>query len=239
MERSPTDWRQIDAAPSQREQPAVDTASGGRDLRVVVAACLLGVVGLVGGGAFLVLTTPRSEVIVAAGVTSDRPSFGTRPSAAVAADVPLVVDVSGAVVKPGLYRLPPGSRVGDAIDAAGGFGPRVDATAAAASLNLAQPLADGAKVQVPERGQPPTAVGGGARPSVVAGIPGPGGGLLDLNSATAAELEALPGIGPVTAAKILAARDESPFASVEDLRTRKLLGPATFEKVAELVTVGG
>jgi competence protein ComEA len=164
--------------------------------------------------------SPIKAGALAAGLPSDR----------------LVVDVSGGVLRPGLYRLPPGSRVGDAIEAAGGFGPSVDADAAARTLNLAEPLVDGVKVLVPERGQgaAPAASGDGGD-----GAPAGGTGRVDLNRATSAELEELPGIGPVTAAKIVAAREEAPFQDVDDLRERKLVGPSTFEKLKDLVTVGG
>jgi competence protein ComEA len=140
----------------------------------------------------------------------------------------LVVDVAGAVRAPGLYRLPAGARIGDAIAAAGGFGPAVDAGAVALSLNLAARLTDGEKVIVPARG------GATDPPDGSASSPG----LVDLNHATEAELDALPGIGPVTAKKIIASRTERPFSSAQELLDRKLVWQATWEKIRELVTAG-
>ncbi len=171
----------------------------------------------------------------------------------------LLVDVSGAVRHPGVVRLPAGSRVGDAITAAGGFGPRVDA-ASADALNLAERVTDGQQIHVPSRDDSPVGTvgtGGATLPpsggsgSGAAGIAGGAGvgtaagaagttsstGPLDLNTATAAELDALPGIGPVTAAKIIAARQEQRFGSVAELRSRKIVGQATMTKIQDLVTV--
>jgi competence protein ComEA len=141
----------------------------------------------------------------------------------------LVVDVSGAVARPGIVRVPMGSRVGDAILAAGGFGPRADLAATSSLLNLAEPLADGAKVVVPQLGQ---------RPAMATDVSSDSGGLVDLNRATQAQLEELPGIGPVTATKIIEARDQQPFRSVDELRGRDVIGQSTFDKIRDLVNVG-
>lgn len=140
----------------------------------------------------------------------------------------IAVEIVGAVVRPGLLRVDADTRVGEAIAAAGGFGPRVDATAVAATLDLAAALKDGDRIVVPSRDDPPTASRTGDPPV---------DGLVDLNSATAPELEALPGIGEVTAAKIIAAREEARFASVDELRSRGIVGEKTFEKLRDLVTV--
>jgi len=90
---------------------------------------------------------------------------------------------------------------------------------------------DGDRIVVPARGDPGPSAAGGATGG------GSGGGLVNLNSATESELDALPGIGPVTAQKIIDARAEKPFTSVDELRDRKIVGAATFEKLQALVTV--
>jgi competence protein ComEA len=141
----------------------------------------------------------------------------------------LVVDVEGAVLHPGIIELPTGSRVADAIAAAGGYAPEADLAAAATQVNLAALIRDGQQVVVPIVGAPP---GGGPAAS------GSSGGLVDLNSASPEALDALPGIGPVTVQKIVAARTEQRFGSLEELVTRKVLTTAQLDKIRDLVTLG-
>jgi competence protein ComEA len=152
-----------------------------------------------------------------------------------AAATALVVDVAGAVRRPGVYRLAPGTRVADAVAAAGGFGPRVDVEAAS-RVNLAAELRDGEQVRIPSRDDTP------AHSPAPAAKPGDGSGsapgLVDVNTASADALDALPGIGPATSAKIIAAREVALFTTIDELRSRGVLGEATFAKVRDLVTVG-
>ena len=154
---------------------------------------------------------------------------GTGASGVSASLAMIVVQVTGAVMRPGVYTLPAGSRVGDAIRAAGGYSTDVDPEAAESKLNLAARLVDAQSIVVPRRGD--AAGSGGAEASEGAN------GLINLNTATAAQLDTLPGIGPVTAAKIIASREERPFTSVDDLVTRKLVSASTLAKFRDQVTV--
>ena len=135
----------------------------------------------------------------------------------------LVVHVVGAVRRPGLFRVAEGARIADALARAGGPTRRADLSA----VNLAAPLADGAQVLVPRRLPAGTATAaGGASPAIVS-----------LATATVEQLDELPGVGPVTAQKIVDYRAEhGPFRSVDDLDAIPGIGPARIEQIRELVT---
>jgi len=137
----------------------------------------------------------------------------------------VVVHVVGAVVAPGVVRLPTGSRVVDALATAGGAAPDADL----ASLNLARVLVDGEQVVVLRPGESGPAA---APPAAEGGAPG----LVDLNTADAAALDGLPGIGPVLAQRIVEHRDERPFASVDELGDVPGIGPTLLERLRPLVS---
>jgi competence protein ComEA len=157
-------------------------------------------------------------------------NYGAGGSGAPASQSLLVVQVSGAVLRPGVYSLPTGSRVEDAIRAAGGYSTEVDPRAAETKLNLAAKLQDAQLVVVPRRGDAAPGSSGAATTTTP-------GGPLNLNTATADQLDTLPGIGPATAAKIIASREELPFAAVDDLATRKLVTASALAKFRDKVTV--
>jgi competence protein ComEA len=151
----------------------------------------------------------------------------------------IIVDVEGAVVQPGVHALPAGARVADAVAAAGGYSTRVDLAAASQLLNLARTLVDGEQIHVPAIGENAVAAGSpGPVPSDAAGGGGSGSGLVNLNTATPEELEALPGIGPVTVQKIVAGRQEQPFASLDDAVTRGVIDRGQLEDITGLATAG-
>lgn len=162
------------------------------------------------------------------------------PAASTTTVVPvLVVHVAGAVATPGLVELPAAARIADALAAAGGpvAGADVD------RLNLAAPAVDGGRVYVPLVGQAEPVVAAGA-PSASADTAAAGSasqlGPVDLNSATAEQLDVLPGVGPATAAAIVAHRDENgPFLGVDELQDVRGIGPAKFEALRDLVVAGG
>lgn len=190
---------------------------------------LVGLVALLavtlgGAGLWYVRSLPRPVEVAAA------PSGGTASAPASASPSPevvVLVDVAGWVRRPGVYEFTEGARVIDAIDAAGG----ARSGALLEALNLAAPLTDGIQILVPregEEGVAPAPVTGGA----VAG------GLVNVNSAIATELEELPGIGEVIAQRIIDYRTENgPFATVDELLDVSGIGDAILESIRELVTV--
>ena len=173
---------------------------------------------LVLAAAALVLLAVAGRTLGGAGAAAEQPGQALVAEPATAASR-LTVHVAGAVRRPGLYRLAEGKRVADAVARAGGATARADT----AAINLAAPLADGVQVLVPRR------VPGAAGKTV--------GGRVSLSSATAAELDALPGIGPVTAQKILDYRAaHGGFRSVEDLDSIPGIGPARIEQLRDVVS---
>ena len=181
----------------------------------LVAAAILAVVLFVGG-----------RVFARAGTAVPAPPIPVAPlTSAVAAPKEVVVDVTGAVRRPGLYRLPEGARVADALRRAGGATRRGDVSL----VNLAQLVADGEQVVVPRRGS-------GAVPADAGTTGGAATGPVHLNSATAEALDALPGIGPVTAAKIVDYRTKhGAFSSVDELDAIPGIGPARLDQLRDLV----
>ena len=153
------------------------------------------------------------------------------PVATTAASLPrLVVHVVGAVRRPGLYRLRDGSRVADAVSRAGG----ARRNANLAGLNLAAPLVDGTQVLVPARA--PAVVSGSAAGDGT-GSPAVPAQKVSLSTATAEQLDELPGVGPVTAQKILDYRAEhGSYRSVDDLDAVPGIGPTRIEQLRDLVT---
>jgi competence protein ComEA len=219
--------------------------------RLLVGAVALACIGIV-GWRLLAPPPPPAEMRLPFAQPSQAGDGGAAPSsdtgggaggdgagAGTTATAPteVVVHVAGAVVSPGVRRLPLGSRVTDALDAAGGALPGADLP----RINLAAPLVDGQQVYVPKPGEDVPVAAGGGLPSGTggAGTGGPvPGAPVDLNTATAEQLDTLPGVGPATAAAIIAHREQhGPFTSVDQLLDVRGIGEAKLEQLRDLVSV--
>lgn len=191
----------------------------GTGWRALVAGCLL--VGVVGGALFWL--TRQAPAPVESTLPLVEPAAVTTTTAPPG---PVVVHVAGAVAAPGVQELAPGSRVIDAVAAAGGLMPDADA----GRVNLAAELVDGTQVYVPRVGE--------AAPAPVSGGGGSEQGPVDLNTADAALLETLPGIGPAIAAAIIDHRERNgPFGSVDSLLEVRGIGEAKLAQLRDLVRV--
>lgn len=153
------------------------------------------------------------------------------------APVQIIVDVAGAVASPRVVSLPDGSRVLDAIEAAGGLLPEADG----ASINQAAIVSDGSQIRVPLKGEAPPASTGISAAASGPSMPNPGGGgaaSVNLNTATVDELDALPGVGPSTAQAIVSDREEhGRFERIEDLMRVSGIGEKKFEKLRSAICV--
>jgi competence protein ComEA len=164
------------------------------------------------------LLWPRPAPPIAISTATPRPTASPAPT--------LVVHIVGEVANPGVYYLPGGARASDAVELAGGLTAEGDP----ASLNLAGRLLDGQQVVVRPRGASPELAPAGAATTT--------GGKLNLNRASPAELDTLPGLGPVLSARIVERRQRlGPFQSIEQLRDEKLVPTATYERIKDLLEV--
>lgn len=142
----------------------------------------------------------------------------------------MLVDIEGAVVRPGVYKLPLESRIQDGLVSAGGLSAQADRKYIAKNFNLATKLTDGAKIYVPNISE---AVAGASvlnasSEGVVVGA------LININTASQSQLEELPGIGPVTAQKIITGR---PYVSVDELLSKKIVGSKVFDQIKDKITI--
>lgn len=192
--------------------------------RTSLAVAILGAVGA--SLAAMFFPRPASAPVV---IQQPAPRVIVSPAAPPTPPPPslIVVHLSGEVIAPGVYQLPIGARVDDAVRAAGGMTPDGDVN----RVNLAARLADGQHVVVPRKSDPTTSAAVVAASSPAAAL------RININTATVAELDGLPGVGPVTAQRIVAYRQQNgPFTSVEQLRDAKLVNQATFDKIRDLVS---
>jgi competence protein ComEA len=191
--------------------------------RAEIAGLMVVLVAVLGGaGLWYARSLPKPVTIAESGPGAAQAVVSPTSSPAM-----LIVDVAGAVRTPGVYEFAEGERVVDAIERAGGPRPKADLSL----LNLAAALVDGTQILVPKIGPAVTGVPGET-------APGSATGLININTASATELETLSGIGEVLAATIVEYRTQNgPFASVDDLLDVSGIGPATLEEIRDQVTV--
>lgn len=142
----------------------------------------------------------------------------------------ILIDVEGAVVKPGLYKLPQESRIQDGLVAAGGLSAQADREYIAKNINLAIKLTDGAKVFIPIIGEAVSSSGVLSASSEGIAV----GALININTASESQLDSLPGIGPVTAQKIIVGR---PYGSIQELLDKKIVGAKVYSQIKDKISV--
>lgn len=194
---------------------------------IIIAIGIVGL-GLVGFGLMQVLT-PKDD-----GVVIEKAQSASSDSTAIvspASTKKIVIDVEGAVEKPGIYTLASESREQDAITAAGGLSPKADNASIAKEMNMAAKLSDGMKLYVPFVGDTSAGSVQGSQDLMVQGA---ATGSISVNSANESQLDSLPGVGSVTATKIIQNR---PYASLDELVSKKAVSKSTFDKIKDLISL--
>jgi competence protein ComEA len=205
-------------------------------IRGILAAGLVIVGVLIGVGVMELREASRSEPVIINTAVPTATTEATTMPGPTSTPQPIQVFVNGAVNAPDVYILPPDSRVKQVIEAAGGFSDGANT----AVINLALPLVDGMQIYVPEMIEsteiPQQII---TQPTIPARAGAGGLLLVDINSADLNELDTLPGIGPVTAQKIIDYREEhGGFADIEAILDVSGIGEVTFEEIRELITAG-
>ena len=189
-----------------------------RQLKIPLALSLVGLVLILGG-------------IISSGIEKSKTSQFPKESI-IEADRLISVDVSGAVTKSGVYKIKEGSRVEDAIKSAGGFSTNANQEYISKYLNLAQKISDGSKIYISFEGESISSGSYSGQGGVVTGSQTQA--KVNINTATQAELEALPGIGPVTASKIISSRS---YQKIEDLLGQKIVSKKVFDQIKDQIVV--
>lgn len=192
---------------------------------LLVGVSLFGLV-LLGIGFFLI--QPKDEGVVYETAKEEIDS-GSKSGMTKTEEQAIFVDIAGAVVKPGVYEVAKDARVQDVLTEAGGLAEEADKSGIAKSVNLAAKVSDGMKLYFPFTGETAQVMGTSTSMGTTSST-----GLIHVNTASQSELESLPGVGAVTAEKIMKGR---PYAAIEELKTKKAVGSAVYDKIKDQVTV--
>lgn len=197
---------------------------------------VFGIVFLLYGLIVSVIHKPQKGDILSEGssVVGDSTVAGAK-----AKESEITLDVEGAVLKPGVYKLPKDARIQDALIAAGGLSEKADREKVAKGLNLATKVLDGGKIYIPVVGDADVSTSGNI--SSIQNMSGQAGqdsgsatGLININTATSDQLDSLPGVGPVTSAKIISNR---PYRSIDELTSKKVISASVFGKIKDKISV--
>lgn len=212
------------------EEGMLEFATRSRRL-IPLAVGAVGLLLIVGGLVFEYINQHQTDT---SEVTSENPMASVAGVNTLVKIKLIKVDVSGSVMKPGVVEIPYDSRIQDVLITAGGLSPKADRTYVSRNINLAQRVVDGSKIYIPAVGETVNAGSGISTDLQQISADPNNGALININSASESQLDSLPGVGPVTAAKIIVGR---PYQDISELTVKKVVGASVFEKIRDKITV--